>query len=292
MLAAIAVMDGQDRAMAERLHAIVKSSSPELSPKTWYGMPAYATDGKVVCFFQSAAKFKSRYATIGFSDRANLDEGDMWPTSFALKELTDAEEMRQLRPARARGDLTEDAAGETTGRGFTWRRTGNADRVALLRRVLVPTIGLALLFGGSPGLGAGATVTGTVATPLPAVRGPLPVTDASYPWNAAAHGLTPIDLSARRYVEQEFLIDGTANIYSEASSGGLEVDAVRAVRDPDPDPPPGEPGPVQRQRDPGADQPDLELRRRHHVGRRPRLLHEPRRHLRRHLGQAGRAGLR
>ena len=94
-LAAIAEMQGSDRAMAERLHAIVKASAPDLSPKTWYGMPAYANkDGKVVCFFQSAQKFKARYATLGFNDAANLDEGAMWPTSFALKELTAAEEAR------------------------------------------------------------------------------------------------------------------------------------------------------------------------------------------------------
>jgi uncharacterized protein YdhG (YjbR/CyaY superfamily) len=80
--------------MAERVHAVVKASAPGLSPKTWYGMPAYAKDGKVVCFFQSAQKFKSRYATLGFSDEANLDDGAMWPTSFALKELTTAEEAR------------------------------------------------------------------------------------------------------------------------------------------------------------------------------------------------------
>ena len=95
VLAAIAAMQGQDRAMAERLHEIVKASAPALSPKTWYGMPAYAKkDGKVLCFFQSAQKFNSRYATLGFSDAANLDEGDMWPTSFALKELTAAEEAK------------------------------------------------------------------------------------------------------------------------------------------------------------------------------------------------------
>jgi uncharacterized protein YdhG (YjbR/CyaY superfamily) len=94
LLAKIAEMQGPDRAMAKRLHAIVKASAPALSPKTWYGMPAYAKDGKVVCFFQSAQKFKSRYATLGFSDAANLDEGAMWPTSFALKELTPAEEAR------------------------------------------------------------------------------------------------------------------------------------------------------------------------------------------------------
>ncbi len=94
VLAKIAEMQGPDRDMAKRLHAIVKASAPALSPKTWYGMPAYAKDGNVVCFFQSAQKFKSRYATFGFSDKANLDEGDMWPTSFALKELTAAEEAR------------------------------------------------------------------------------------------------------------------------------------------------------------------------------------------------------
>ena len=94
VLAKIADMPAPDRAMAERIHAIVKANAPALSPKTWYGMPAYAKDGKVVCFFQSAQKFKSRYATLGFSDEANLDEGAMWPTSFALKELTAADEAR------------------------------------------------------------------------------------------------------------------------------------------------------------------------------------------------------
>jgi uncharacterized protein YdhG (YjbR/CyaY superfamily) len=94
VLAKIAEMQGSDRAMAKRLHAIIKASAPALSPKTWYGMPAYAKDGKVVCFFQSAQKFKSRYATFGFSDEANLDEGAMWPTSFALKELTAADVAR------------------------------------------------------------------------------------------------------------------------------------------------------------------------------------------------------
>jgi uncharacterized protein YdhG (YjbR/CyaY superfamily) len=92
LLAKIAQMRGSDRTMAERLHAIIKASAPALSPRTWYGMPAYAKDGKVVCFFQSAQKFKARYATFGFSDEANLDEGVMWPTSFALKELTGSEE--------------------------------------------------------------------------------------------------------------------------------------------------------------------------------------------------------
>ena len=94
VLAKIAEMSEPDRSMAERLHAIIKASAPALSPKTWYGMPAYARDGKVVCFFQSAQKFKARYATFGFSDAANLDEGAMWPTSFALKELTATEEAR------------------------------------------------------------------------------------------------------------------------------------------------------------------------------------------------------
>ena len=95
VLAKIAEMPQPDRAMAERLHAIIKASAPDLSPKTWYGMPAYANkDGKVVCFFQSAEKFNSRYATFGFSDKANLDEGAMWATSFALKELSGAEEAK------------------------------------------------------------------------------------------------------------------------------------------------------------------------------------------------------
>jgi hypothetical protein len=96
VLAKIAEMPKPDRAMAERLHAIIKASAPALSPKTWYGMPAYANkDGKVVCFFQAAAKFKSKYATFGFNhDNANLDEGNMWPSAFSLKELTTAEEAR------------------------------------------------------------------------------------------------------------------------------------------------------------------------------------------------------
>jgi len=94
VLAKIAEMPKADRVMAERLHAIVKATAPDLTPRTWYGMPAYAKDGKVVCFFQSAQKFKSRYATLGFSDKANLDDGEMWPTSFALKEVTAAEEAR------------------------------------------------------------------------------------------------------------------------------------------------------------------------------------------------------
>ena len=94
LLAKIAEMQGSERAMAKRLHAIIKASAPSLSPKTWYGMPAYAKDGKVVCFFQSAQKFNTRYATFGFSDEANLDEGAMWPTAFALTELTAADEAR------------------------------------------------------------------------------------------------------------------------------------------------------------------------------------------------------
>jgi len=94
VLEKIAEMPEPDRAKAERLHGIVKTSAPALSPRTWYGMPAYAKDGKVVCFFQSAQKFKTRYATFGFSDKANLDEGAMWPTAFALPELTAADEAR------------------------------------------------------------------------------------------------------------------------------------------------------------------------------------------------------
>jgi len=94
VLAKIAEMPEPDRAMAARLHAVIRSSAPTLSPRLWYGMPAYAKDGKVVCFFQGAHKFKSRYATFGFDDQANLDEGTMWPTSFALTELTAADEAR------------------------------------------------------------------------------------------------------------------------------------------------------------------------------------------------------
>jgi len=97
LLAKIAEMPEADRIMAERVHAIITATAPSLSPRTWYGMPAYAKDGKVLCFFQSAAKFKARYATLGFTDRANLDQGRMWPTSFALKELTSAEEQEIAR---------------------------------------------------------------------------------------------------------------------------------------------------------------------------------------------------
>ena len=94
MLAKIAGMPEPDRAMGKRLHAIVMASAPTLAPRLWYGMPAYAKDGNVVCFFQDAKKFKTRYATLGFSDKANLDVGQMWPTAFALKELTAADEAR------------------------------------------------------------------------------------------------------------------------------------------------------------------------------------------------------
>ncbi|GIV82031.1 MAG: hypothetical protein KatS3mg051_1385 [Anaerolineae bacterium] len=96
VLAKIAEMEEPDRTMAERIHAIIKDSAPELAPRTWYGMPAYAKDGKVVCFFQSAQKFKARYATLGFNDAANLDDGAMWPVAFALKEWTPAVE-EQIR---------------------------------------------------------------------------------------------------------------------------------------------------------------------------------------------------
>jgi hypothetical protein len=94
VLATIAAIPGPDRAMGEQLHAIIKASAPALSPKLWYGMPAYAKDGKVICFFRSAQKFKERYMTLGFNSEANLDEGHMWPIAFALKELTAAEESR------------------------------------------------------------------------------------------------------------------------------------------------------------------------------------------------------
>ncbi|MET8450859.1 iron chaperone [Streptomyces sp. NPDC005209] len=94
VLAKIAEMPEADRVLAERIHGIVKASAPQLTPKLWYGMPAYAKNGKVVCFFQSAQKFKSRYATLGFSDQANLDDGAMWPTAFAVRELTPADEAR------------------------------------------------------------------------------------------------------------------------------------------------------------------------------------------------------
>jgi uncharacterized protein YdhG (YjbR/CyaY superfamily) len=94
LLAKIAALPPPDRALGGRLHALIKSSAPELSPRTWYGMPAYAKDDKVICFFQSASKFKTRYATLGFSDKAKLDDGSMWPTAFALRELSGAEEAR------------------------------------------------------------------------------------------------------------------------------------------------------------------------------------------------------
>ena len=94
MLAAIIAMPGPDRAMGERLHAIIKASAPALSPKLWYGMPAYAKDGKIICFFRSGQKFKERYMTLGFNNEAKLDEGHMWPITFALKELTAAEESK------------------------------------------------------------------------------------------------------------------------------------------------------------------------------------------------------
>jgi uncharacterized protein YdhG (YjbR/CyaY superfamily) len=94
VLAKIAELPEPDRSLAERIHALVKAAAPDLAPRTWYGMPAYAKDGKVVCFFQSALKFKTRYATLGFSDKANLDDGAMWPTSYALTKLTKADEKR------------------------------------------------------------------------------------------------------------------------------------------------------------------------------------------------------
>ncbi len=121
VLAKIAEMQGPDQALARRLHAIVKASAPALSPKTWYGMPAYAKDGKVVCFFQSALKFKSRYATFGFSDAANLDEGDMRPTSFALKELT-AARGKDRRAREESGELRTGNEHTKTGDGMKHSR--------------------------------------------------------------------------------------------------------------------------------------------------------------------------
>jgi uncharacterized protein YdhG (YjbR/CyaY superfamily) len=106
VLANIAGMPGPDRAIGERVHAIIKANAPSLSPRLWYGMPAYARDGKVVCFFQSAQKFKTRYATFGFMHEANLDDGPMWPTAFALKELTDTQEERIAALVRKGGELT------------------------------------------------------------------------------------------------------------------------------------------------------------------------------------------
>jgi uncharacterized protein YdhG (YjbR/CyaY superfamily) len=105
VLAKIAALPQPDRAMAERLHAIIKTNAPALSPKTWYGMPAYAKDGNVVCFFQSAQKFKTRYATLGFSDKANLDEGLMWPTAFALKESDRGRRGKDRRTRQESGEL-------------------------------------------------------------------------------------------------------------------------------------------------------------------------------------------
>jgi uncharacterized protein YdhG (YjbR/CyaY superfamily) len=126
VLAKIAEMLPADRALAERVHALIKASVPDLSPKTWYGMPAYAKGGDMVCFFQSAQKFKSRYATLGFSDKANLDEGAMWPVYYALTELTAAVEARIVELVRkaASLDLSQAMAGGTG----TLRRAGGAPR--------------------------------------------------------------------------------------------------------------------------------------------------------------------
>ena len=130
MLAKIAELPEPDRALAERLHALITASAPALTPRTWYGMPAYAKDGDVVCFFQSAQKFKSRYATLGFSDKANLDDGEMWPTSFALKALTAAEEARIAGARAAGGELRTELLGRVAatvgGRMSRGREEGNA----------------------------------------------------------------------------------------------------------------------------------------------------------------------
>ncbi len=124
VLAAIAAMNGPDRAMAKRLHVIVKDAAPDLWPKTWYGMPAYAKDGKVVCFFKSAGKFDSRYATFGFEEMANLDDGAMWPVAFALKRLTGADEATDPRAREEGGALTYRLAslGARTTTAVSWGR--------------------------------------------------------------------------------------------------------------------------------------------------------------------------
>ena len=128
VLQKIAELPQPDRAMAERLHAIIKAAAPELAPRTWYGMPAYARNGNVVCFFQSGQKFKTRYMTLGFSDKASLDEGRMWPTAFALKELTAAEETRiKALVKRAAADPQAETAGQPASSSPrqerpTWRR--------------------------------------------------------------------------------------------------------------------------------------------------------------------------
>src|SRR5581483_8985310 len=131
VLATIAAMPEPDRVLGERLHAIVTASAPALSPRLWYGMPAYAKDGKVVCFFQSAQKFKTRYATFGFMHEANLDDGAMWPTAFALKELTAAEEARiGALVTKAVAEDGRGCSGELPGGRSDGRRAGNPARLA------------------------------------------------------------------------------------------------------------------------------------------------------------------
>jgi uncharacterized protein YdhG (YjbR/CyaY superfamily) len=136
VLAAIAEMPKSDRAIGKRLHEIITASAPDLSPKTWYGMPAYAKDGKVVCFFQSADKFKSRYATLGFSDQANLDKGAMWPTSFALKELTAAEEAKMRRAREESAELSPGPTGRSAAPGSRVAAPVGASSPAVQRRRL------------------------------------------------------------------------------------------------------------------------------------------------------------
>ena len=132
VVASIAKMPAADRVMAERIHALVKASAPALSPKTWYGMPAYAKGGKIVCFFQSADKFKARYATLGFNEDAHLDEGTMWPTAWALTTLTAADEARNRRTREEGGELTAEPAsadgrsGPARLRGLTADLLGDA----------------------------------------------------------------------------------------------------------------------------------------------------------------------
>ena len=136
VLAKIAEMPGADRAMAERIHALVKKSAPELTPKTWYGMPAYAKDGKVVCFFQSGEKFKARYATFGFSVEANLDEGNMWASSFALKKLT-----APTRSSCARSSSRRSAEDDAACRSGQLRALAGGERTEQVGDPLVDLIG-------------------------------------------------------------------------------------------------------------------------------------------------------
>ena len=157
LLAKIAEMPGPDRALAERIHALVKANAPDLSPKLWYGMPSYARDGKVVCFFQAAEKFDSRYATFGFNDDARLDEGTMWPTAFALKDLTPAdeariaelpEEGRELSTDPARASMTE--TGHSDGAGPQSMKRGENSENSVTWRTSLPSAAITKSACSSP----------------------------------------------------------------------------------------------------------------------------------------------